>query len=78
MFGVSFNTIGGYCNANYGTSQELFPTNEDLHDIVREYNPSAMRIVVLSICELSESDYETFFKNLNAVNKIGDQKYSER
>jgi len=50
-------------NANFGCQREDFPSLYELRQIV-EKQKAAKDVVILSICELSEKDYNTFWGEL--------------
>lgn len=53
------------CNQNFGSSWLGFPTIKQVREAAKEHYPetSFKAIIILSICELSEEDYKTFWSD---------------
>lgn len=47
---------------NFGSKMDHFPSFNELKSIVKSENPRAENIVILSICELKEDDFNLLFE----------------
>jgi hypothetical protein len=56
---IGYKTI----TRNFGTIREVFLTNNQFKGIIKELNPNneLKDIVILSVCEVSKEDFETFW-----------------
>ncbi len=65
MFSASYELENKNVTMNYGTTRfNGFPKGKDLKYAVTSNDKNAAKIVILSVCELSKEDYETFFNDL--------------
>jgi hypothetical protein len=63
MFAVLYGSSGKTVTINFGYKSQLFPSKKDLVNVVldKREEDEPQDIVVLSICELSENDFEKFW-----------------
>lgn len=64
MFSAIFNHWGVMHSKNFGTQRDIFPSMYELKQQVIDAHEGADQIVILSICELSEDDYKTFWGDI--------------
>ena len=62
LIGASFETNEGYCYSTIVVSGYVFPTKDGIFNhITSEFN-GATKITILSICEHTKEDLDTFFQ----------------
>ena len=58
---VTFDLVDKINFSNYGLRFNRFPTLDDIKEKILSVNPLAEDMVILSISELNENDYNTLF-----------------